>query len=62
MFKSYNNYNTFVHSFEDFLLKVFVLIDGLYQQHVPVSVKNRHNIKKQNLVTVNVLQLLYERN
>lgn len=47
--KSYNNYNTLIHSFEDFILLVFVLIDDLYQQYVPVSVKNRRNIKKAKL-------------
>lgn len=49
MLKSYNNYKTLVHSFEDFILLVFVLIDDLYQEHVPVSVKNRRNIKKAKL-------------
>lgn len=49
MLKSYNNYNTLIHSFEDFILLVFVLIDDLYQQYVPVSVKNRRNIKKAKL-------------
>lgn len=49
MLKSNDDYNTSVYFFEDFILLIFVLIDDLYQQYVPVSVKKRRNIEKAKL-------------
>ena len=49
MLKFQDNYTTTIENFEDFILIIFVIMDDLYQQYVPVSVSNRRNIKDAKL-------------
>ena len=49
MLKFQDNYTTTIENFEDFILIIFVIMDDLYQQYVPVSVSNRRNVKDAKL-------------
>ena len=44
MLKFQDDYTTIIATFEDFILLVYVIIDDLYQQFVPLSVSQRRNV------------------
>ena len=49
MLKFQSNYNTTIENLEDFILTIFVLIDDLYQEHVPSSISQRRQIQTAKL-------------
>ena len=44
MLKFQPNYTTSLSDFEEFFIAVYVFVDDLYQQYVPVSVSTRCNV------------------
>ena len=49
MLKFQSNYITTIENLEDFILTIFVLIDDLYQEHVPSSISQRRQIQTAKL-------------
>lgn len=57
MLKFQDDYTTFISTFEDFILLVYVIIDDLYQQFVPSSVSQRRNITTAKMSDSEIITL-----
>ena len=57
MLKFQGDYTSLIATFEDFILLVYTIIDGLYQQFVPTSVSKRRNVDTAKLSDSEIITL-----
>lgn len=57
MLKFQDDYSTLIANFEDFLLLVYTIIDGLYQQFAPASVSQRRNVNTAKMSDSEIITL-----
>ena len=57
MLKFQTEYNTYIKTFEDFILTTFVIIDDLYKKFAPYQVAHRRNLSIAKLSDSEIIKL-----